>query len=62
MCQLSEEGMSYQSIATILTQLGYKNREGKPFQKMSIYRILSRIGHTRSSDQLQEESTALAFR
>lgn len=58
MCQLAEEGMSYQSIATILTQLGCMNREGKPFQKMSIYRILSRTKETRSSGQLQEVKAA----
>lgn len=45
-------GMSYQNIAVALNDLGYKNREGRPFQKMSIYRILSRIKQTMSSDQL----------
>ncbi len=60
MSQLSDEGMSHQTIAKALTQLGYRNREGKPFQKMSIYRILSRIKQTRSSDQLLKEKVALA--
>lgn len=54
MYQLFDEGMSYESIAKILNQLGYKNRKGNPFQKMSIYRILSRTRETRSSGQLQE--------
>lgn len=59
MQELFAEGMSYQNIATALTDRGYKNREGRPFQKMSIYRILSRIKQTMSSDQLQEDSAAL---
>lgn len=62
MSEYFERGMSYQSIATTLDMLGYKNREGNPFQKMSIYRILSRIGHTRSSDQPLEETEAHSFR
>jgi len=62
MYQFSAEGMSHSQIATALKHLGYMNREGKPFQKMSIYRILSRTEQTKSSDQLQEESAVLAFR
>ena len=58
MRELSAEGKSYQSIATLLTQLGYMNREGKPFQKMSIYRILSRKEDAMSLDQPQEEREA----
>lgn len=58
MNQLSAEGMSYSQIANSLTTLGYMNREGKPFQKMSIYRILSRKEQSTSSDQLQEVITA----
>ncbi len=53
--QLSDMGMSDLRIARKLTELGYKNREDKPFQRMSIYRILSRREQTKSSDQLQEE-------
>ena len=59
MYQLAGEGMSHGRIARALTQSGYKNREGKPFQKMSIYRILSRKEQTTSSDQLLEEREAL---
>lgn len=58
MQELSAEGKSYQTIASLLTQLGYMNREGKPFQKMSIYRILSRTKDAMSSGQLQEETEA----
>lgn len=54
MLKYFEQGMSYQSIAQALDSQGYKNRQGNPFQKMSIYRILSRIVRTRSSDQPQE--------
>lgn len=61
MSEYFEQGMSYQAIAKTLTMLGYKNREGNPFQKMTVYRILSRIGHTRSSDQLLEETEVLQY-
>lgn len=55
MCQLFDEGNSYRKIAHKLTDQGYTNRLGQPFQSMSIYRILSRTGRTRSQDQPQEE-------
>lgn len=59
MKELFASGMSYQNIANSLNDAGYKNREGRPFQKMSIYRILSRIRQTMSWDQLPEGLTAL---
>lgn len=37
------EGYSYAQICRHLTDLGHKNREGKPFQKMTIFRIIRRI-------------------
>lgn len=55
MSQLANEGMSCFRIAKKLTELGYKNREGNPFQKMTIYRILSRINKAMSPDQSLEE-------
>ena len=55
MLVLSGEGMSHGKIAQALTSLGYRNREGKPFQKMTVYRILSRKEQAKSSDQPQEE-------
>ncbi len=48
-CQAA--GSSYGEIAKILDNRGYKNRQGKPFQKMTVYRILSREA---TSHQLQE--------
>ncbi len=53
MLELFDVGMSCHSIAKTLNDRGYKNREGRPFQKMSIYRILLRIGRTNSLDQPQ---------
>lgn len=44
-------GLSYQVIANELTQLGYFNREGKPFHKNTIYRILNRLDSHRPMDQ-----------
>ncbi len=60
MSGLFETGMGYAQIARTLNDLGYKNREGRPFQKMSIYRILSRIEQTKSLGPAQEEKLALA--
>jgi len=51
----SELGMSNQDIVNILTDQGYMNRQGKPFHRMSIYRILSRIEDTKLKDQPQED-------
>lgn len=61
MYQYFDEGKSYQQIASSLNNSGYKNRVGKPFQKMSIYRILFRTGRTKSSDQPQEEKEVHQF-
>lgn len=55
MSQYFAQGKNYQQICEELNNQGYKNRQGKPFQKMSIYRILRRTGHTKLEDQLQEE-------
>ena len=54
MKELAATGMSHQQIALALTRLGYRNREGKPFQKMSLYRILLRIEQERLEDQALE--------
>jgi DNA invertase Pin-like site-specific DNA recombinase len=56
MSEWFDEGKSFRSIAKELTLSGYMNREGRPFQHMSIYRIRSRTGRTRSSDQFLEDS------
>lgn len=58
MYEYSAQGMSPQRIAKALSNEGYKNRQGKPFQKMSIYRILSRKEQTMSEGQPQEEKEA----
>jgi DNA invertase Pin-like site-specific DNA recombinase len=47
----ADMGLGYQAIAKVLTEEGYRNREGNPFQKMSIYRALNRRDHTKSEDQ-----------
>lgn len=58
MYEYSAQGKSDQEIAKALNNEGYKNRQGKPFQKMSIYRILSRKAHTMSGGQPLEEREA----
>lgn len=58
MQELFDMGMSYKSIAMTLNNAGYRNREGNPFQKMSIFRILRRLGYSRSWDPPQDESIA----
>ena len=56
-----EEGQSYGRIAKSLNDLGYKNREGKPFQSMTVYRILQRIKKPMYEDQFQREKVLLSF-
>ncbi len=50
------EHYSYQEIAKILTQRGFLNRENKPFQKMTVYRILKKIFHSTSPDLVQVQN------
>ncbi len=59
MCELFDIGLSFRRIAQVLDDEGYKNRVGKSFQHMSIYRILHRTGRTRSLDQPLEEKESL---
>jgi len=42
MIQWHSKGLSYQEIANELSSQGYTNRAGKPFQKMTVYRVLQR--------------------
>ncbi len=49
-------GSSYGQIAQIVNDRGYRNREGRPFHKMSIYRILQRSKQAKLEGQLQEGS------
>lgn len=43
MKRFQAQGASYLMIEKCLNELGHKNREGNPWHKMSIYRILKRI-------------------
>jgi len=61
MLQMHENGYSYQEICKSLTLLGYKNREEKPFQKMTVYRILERSKKATLPDQLQEAKELQSF-
>jgi len=42
MMELQDKGLSYQAITDHINNLGYKTREGTPFAKMTIWRILKR--------------------
>lgn len=53
MQDLRARGLSYQQIADSLDDAGYKNREGKPFQRMTVYRILRRTSNSTPTNQLQ---------
>lgn len=57
--ELFDVGLSYRRICEVLNDLGYRNREKKPFQANSVYRILRRIGKVRSKGQPLEESKPL---
>lgn len=51
MCKHFDEGHSYRRIEALMNHEGYRNREGRPWGRMSIYRILNRIGKTRPPGQ-----------
>lgn len=59
MNKLFDEGLAFRQIAKQLTRLGYTNRVGKPFQHISIHRILSRLGKTRPPGQPHVVSESL---
>lgn len=54
MKELFDHGLSYKRISTMLTNESFLNRQDKPFDHATIYRILNRIGKKRPTDQLQE--------
>jgi len=56
MVELKNLGMSYGHIAKFLTEIGYLNREGNPFQKMTVYRILQRIINPENKETFHEET------
>lgn len=51
---LASEGLNCSQVTKEINHLGYKNREGKPFQTMTIHRILSRIQDPIQEKVLQE--------
>lgn len=58
MCKYFDEGHSYRRIEALMNLEGYRNREGRPWGRMSIYRILNRIGKTRPPGQPHAELPA----
>jgi site-specific DNA recombinase len=56
MCKYFDEGHSYRRVAALLNQAGYRNREGRPWGRMSVYRILNRVGRTRPPGQPHAEA------
>ena len=44
MVEWHHQGLSYGQIANELETRGYKNRKGNPVQKMTVYRVLKRVG------------------
>lgn len=61
MQELAAAGISYQAIADNLAHRGYMNREGKPFHKMNIYRILHRTERAMSTDLPRREKVPAAL-
>jgi len=61
MCHLFDEGLSFRQIADVLKEQGHVNRKGKPFQHMSLYRILRRTGRKRLIYQALDEQEFLKF-
>ncbi len=62
MKELFAAGKSYQQIVDTLTDQGYMNRVGKPFQRNSIYRILAQTRRTKLKDQPRAEKGLLVSR
>jgi DNA invertase Pin-like site-specific DNA recombinase len=61
MLYLFDGGKSYQAISNELAKLGYLNRKGRPFQKMSIQRILVKIGKNRHETRVHDVREDLLF-
>jgi len=62
MINMHQSGCSYGEIVQTLAEKGYKNRAGNPVQKMTVYRILKRLGKLRLTPKailasLSHEST-----
>lgn len=55
MITLFNQGVSIRRIPTELANLGMMNRKGNPFQHMTIWKILKRLGKSRCLDQPLEE-------
>lgn len=60
MMNLFSQGYSYEQIARSITEQGYRNRAGQPFQKMTIYRIIARNGQDMPNYQIQSDKVAVA--
>lgn len=61
MMYLFDGGKSYRLISMELEQLGHRNRQGNPFHKTSIQRILSKIGKHRNETPSHELREDLLF-
>jgi len=57
--KLREEGLSYDKIADKLNEDGHFNRNGKPFQTMTVYRILSNRDNRYPAHMLQQAGLSL---
>lgn len=62
MQELHAEERSYQDITKTINSLGYRNREGREFQKMTIYRILKRLNFSENLIQAHTELATPLFR
>jgi DNA invertase Pin-like site-specific DNA recombinase len=61
MQQMAAWGQSFRQIARALTEQGHRTREGKPFQPMTIYRILARTTHKDQIHSPQDSSPQLVL-
>lgn len=57
-----DEGASLQTIVNELTRLGYMNRNGNPFHKNTVRRVVLRREKSRLLDQLPTVEESLSFR
>ncbi len=53
MIESYEQGMTFQQIVDMLSSKGCRNRKGKPFQKMSVWQVLQRLGKLNPARMLE---------
>jgi len=54
MCNLFDQRLSYKQVSDAINAMGYRNRQGRPWNHALVYKILIRTGRTRFRPKLLE--------